>query len=200
MAYVAKLSSAGGVKSLTRYVGVLAGNTVWNPYDASGYEPIAVTTVPSGGLASISFGSIPQTYTHLQLRWLARGSSAAGLYIRFNGDTAGKYARNRISGDGSAVSSSGLASQSQIYTVASWGIPTAASTFAGGVYEILDYANTNKNTTLRGLAGQDSSGSGGVELISGLWVNAAAVNAIDISLNTGNFQQYTQFALYGIKG
>ena len=71
--------------------------------------------------------------------------------------------------------------------------------FATGTYDILDYKDTTKYTTMRGLAGQDSNGSGGVELVSGLWMNTAAVTAISVTPNTGTFQQYTSFALYGIK-
>ena len=164
------------------------------------YESIATVTVGGGGAGSVSFSSIPTTYQHLQIRWFARGSALAGLYWTFNSDTGANYARHRLSADGSTVSASGLASQNNIYTVASWGIPNTASTFAGGVYDLLDYDDTNKYKTLRGLAGQDSNGSGGVELVSGLWMNTAAVNAITVTPNTGTFQQYTQFALYGIKG
>jgi len=164
------------------------------------YESIATVTVGAGGAGSVSFSSIPTTYQHLQIRWIARGSALAGLFWTFNSDTGANYARQRISADGTSASTSGLASQNNIYTVASWGIPNGASIFAGGVYDLLDYDDTNKYKTLRGLAGQDSNGSGGVELVSGLWMNTAAVNAITVTPNTGTFQQYSQFALYGIKG
>ncbi len=162
-------------------------------------EPIASTLLSSSS-SIISFTDIPSTYKHLQMRWFARGSSLAGLYINFNGDAGANYARHRLSGDGSAASAAGLTSQNQIYTVASWGIPNTASTFAGGVYDIIDYANTSKYKTMRGLAGQDSNGSGGVELVSGLWMDFNAINAISITLNTGTFQANTRFSLYGIKG
>jgi len=162
-------------------------------------EPIASTLLSSSS-SIISFTDIPSTYKHLQMRWFARGSSLAGLYINFNGDAAANYARHRLSADGSTASAAGLSSQNQIYTVASWGIPNAASTFAGGVYDILDYANTSKYKTMRGLAGQNSVTSGGVELVSGLWMDFNAINAIAITLNTGTFQANTRFSLYGIKG
>lgn len=162
-------------------------------------EPIA-STLLSGSSSVITFADIPQTYKHLQVRWFARGSSLAGLYWNFNGDLGTNYARHRLSADGATASAAGLASQTNIYSVASWGIPNTASTFAGGVYDILDYANTSKYKTMRGLAGQDSNGSGGVELVSGLWMDFNAINSIAITLNTGTFQANTRFSLYGIKG
>ena len=64
--------------------------------------------------------------------------------------------------------------------------------------DILDYSNTNKNKTLRQLAGTDNNGNGVVGLSSGLWQSTAAVASIDITA-IGSFSQYTSFALYGIK-
>jgi hypothetical protein len=48
--------------------------------------------------------------------------------------------------------------------------------------------------------GFDANGSGYVSLGSGLWMNTAAVTSIKLSPYSGTFVQYTQFALYGIKG
>jgi hypothetical protein len=166
--------------------------------DLGAMVPLATSTVGAGGAASITLSSIPAYYEHLQIRWVARGSSLAGLYWTFNGDTGANYSRNRISAAGTP-GVSGLASQANIYTVAQWGIPTGASIFAGGVYEILDYANVSKNKTLRGIAGQDSTASGGCEFISGLWMSTAAITSITVTPNVGTFQQYTSFALYGIE-
>ena len=42
----------------------------------SSYESIATTTVGAGGSSSISFTSIPSTYTHLQVRGLTIKSGA----------------------------------------------------------------------------------------------------------------------------
>jgi hypothetical protein len=177
-------------------LGIIASSISGN---LSSYESIATIT-PYTTTSTVVFSSIPSTYKHLQIRWFARGSSLAGLYWTFNGDNGANYARHRLSGDGGTASSSGLASQNQIYTVASWGIPNATSTFAGGVYDILDYQNTNKYKTMRGLAGQNSVTSGGVEVVSGLWMSSSAINSITISPNTGTIQANSHWALYGIKG
>lgn len=68
------------------------------------------------------------------------------------------------------------------------------------VVDILDYANTNKNKTIRVLAGVDNNGSGEVALNSGLWPSTSALNTIKILTTSGNLNQYSSFALYGIKG
>jgi hypothetical protein len=41
------------------------------------YESIAVSTVGSGGASSVSFTSIPGTYSHLQIRYLGRDNRAS---------------------------------------------------------------------------------------------------------------------------
>jgi hypothetical protein len=40
------------------------------------YESIATVTVGSGGASEVEFTSIPSTYTHLQIRALARNTTA----------------------------------------------------------------------------------------------------------------------------
>jgi hypothetical protein len=70
--------------------------------------------------------------------------------------------------------------------------------FGALVIDILDYTNTNKNTTIRSLGGYDANGSGYLQLESMLWNNTAAIN--QIVLGTGGWAQYSSFALYGIKG
>ena len=53
------------------------------------YESIYTTNVGSGGVADVTFNSIPATYTHLQIRYIARGTSDSettngGIFIKLN--------------------------------------------------------------------------------------------------------------------
>lgn len=170
-------------------------------------EPIAVATVPSGGLSTITFGNIPQTYTHLQLRYMGRVTSATndvGVYIQFNG-VAASYGFN----GGHAIISNGSTNQS----VSSYGgtstvggaigqLPGAnrsAGIFAIGVTDILDYTNTNKNKTGRTLAGYDSNGAGQNLFLSFVWVDISAITSITINPDAP-LAENSRFALYGIKG
>lgn len=180
------------------------------PRVVNSYESIQTVTVGSGGTSTISFTSIPSTYTHLQLRVFSRSDRATtweGAWVYFNTDTtsspgSGNYTRHLIDGDGtSATASASTPTQGGTVPTDTPGANTTASVFGAGIVDILDYANTNKYTTSRLLTGFDANGSGNVRFISGLWRNTAAVNAI--TLNTqggGNFTQYSSFALYGIKG
>jgi len=70
--------------------------------------------------------------------------------------------------------------------------------FNGFVIDILDYSNTSKYKTTRELSGQDRNGSGEIALWSGNWRSTLAITSIEFS--NGTFDQYSSFALYGIKG
>jgi hypothetical protein len=65
--------------------------------------------------------------------------------------------------------------------------------------DILDYASTTKNKTLRGFTGADLNGSGNSNIVSGLWINTAAITSIQIIAEATAFKAGSTFALYGIK-
>jgi hypothetical protein len=116
-----------------------------------------------------------------------------------NNDTASSYSQHTLRGDGANVFASGAASQGAMYAGA--GIADAGSTasvFSGGVMDVLDYANTNKNKTVRVLNGFDRNGGGQIVFSSGAWYSTTAVNRLDLTTDN-NWVEYTTFALYGIK-
>lgn len=170
-----------------------------------GFLSIATVTVGAGGSSSISFTSIPSTYSHLQIRWIARANNAGGnstLYAWFNNDTTVNiYPSHGIQGDGSSASAyarTGASFGNMAAYSALVGGTATASIFGVGVIDILDYANTNKNKTMRILSGNDKNGSGYVDFVSGAWLSTSAINRIDLGFD-GNAVQYSSFALYGIK-
>jgi len=86
---------------------MLAGNTAFNP---SSFESIATAT-GTGSSGVITFSSIPSTYQHLQLRWIARTTDATSgfesILIRYNGVTSTSYGYHYIEANGSTVSAAG---------------------------------------------------------------------------------------------
>jgi hypothetical protein len=166
------------------------------------FYQIATTTLGSAQ-STIDFTSIPQDYSHLQIRGIARDNTAStstvDFRIRLNNDSATNYTRHLLYGSGSSATSSGVTGSNYIAGLAAQGASTA-NVFAGNVIDILDYTNTNKNTTLRTILGVDLNGSGDIILNSGVWLNTSAVSRITLSSIFGSFAQYSSFALYGIKG
>jgi hypothetical protein len=189
------------IKNKIKSGSLLVGNA---PFIPNSYESIATVTVGSGGQSTITFSSIPSTYQHLQIRYTSRvnvADTGENIWLRFNGDTGNNYSYHYILGDGSSASSAGSGSFTRILSGRTAGNNTTANVFGASVIDILDYANTNKNTTARTLTGLENNGSGVVFLESGGWFNTSAVTSITLAETSGNsFVQYSQFALYGIKG
>lgn len=162
------------------------------------YESIATVTLGSAA-SSITFSSIPSTYSHLQIRGYGL-ATANGLSFRMraNNDSGSNYAIHALLGDGASASAAAITSTTSVI------VGTAPeSTTYGGVFvcDVLDYSNTNKNKTTRSLAGADMNGSGGYSVLySGLWMSTSAIDRLDVLVLTNNFAAGSTFALYGIKG
>jgi hypothetical protein len=167
-------------------------------------EPIASTLVGAGGINSIIFNDIPQTYKHLQVRLIVRTNRAsAGDFVRLNlnSDTSSSYSFHGLSGDGSSPSAYSGANATFLDVERVAGNSATASVFGAAVVDILDYQNINKNKTIRSLGGIDNNGSGELHFNSGCWRSTDAVNSITISQGLGTlFNQHSRFSLYGIKG
>ena len=161
------------------------------------YESIASAS-GTGSSNVITFSSIPSSYASLQIRclWVTDGWS---VKIRFNSDSGNNYAYHRLVGNGSTASSDGYASESFIDLDAGGLTGTEQSV---GIIDIHDYASTTKNKTVRQFTGLDRNTTNGrVRLVSGLWVNTAAINTITFTAdNSQPFTTTSTFALYGIKG
>jgi hypothetical protein len=182
-------------------LGGIASAISGNLFAPSGAYNSIATGIGTGANDEITFTSIPSTYTHLQIRGIANSGGAANtLNVRLNGDSSSIYARHRILGDGSTATSVGQVSQSQIPFLSSSGLPTASNTYGVFIIDILDYASTIKYKTVRIFPGQDSNGSGSVELSSGLWPSTSAITSVTVRINGGAYTVPSQVALYGIKG
>lgn len=175
---------------------------LWAP--AGAYDALATVTVPSGGVASVTFAGIPTGYKHLQIRALGRtnrsGVNQDPFKMVVNGDTGSNYTNHFLNGDGSSASSfadtpiSFMAAYTAAATTATSGV------FGSVVIDLLDYADTNKYKTIRSLGGFDSNGSGAITLTSGFWRSTSAITSIVISPQIGSsWNEYSQFALYGVK-
>jgi hypothetical protein len=168
---------------------------------AVGFVSISTTTVGSGGQASITFSSIPQTFKHLQIRGTTPyQSSVNGVFARPNNDTGANYTFHQIYGNGSVAGVNASTGE----TWANISTSSGASGYNSvSVTDILDYTNTNKYKTFRNLTGHDTNGAGGntISLRSALWMSTAAITSLVIQFdNSQNLAQYTSFALYGIQG
>lgn len=177
----------------------------------AGYSPaidemdlIERVTVGSGGTSSITFSNIPQTYQHLQVRFVLRNTWGINqreeVRLRFNSDTGSNYARHGLEGEGSVASAFGAASQTSMGAGVLGGDALTASIFSVGIIDVLDYASTSKAKPMRSLTGVDANGSGWLWMRSGLWTSTNAITTITLSSDNGqNLKQYSCASLYGVK-
>jgi hypothetical protein len=179
------------------------------PPVTNSYESIATVSVTSNQ-STISFSSIPSTYKHLQIRYIAASTRSTygfdQLTMKLNSDSGANYSSHQLAGTGSSATATGYSSQNYML-VGDRNIGAAMpNTFGGGVIDLLDYANGSKYKTTRALTGVDNNGTYDgtyypyITLMSGSWQSTSAVNAISFSALNGDFKPYSQFALYGIKG
>jgi len=164
------------------------------------YELIS-TAFGTGSSGVIDFTAIPQEYNHLQIRYTAKNSSSATqINITMNGITSGVYIRHSSLGNGSAASSTASStSQTAIQLVESMASSTTANAVNAGVIDILDYKDTNKNTTIRAFYGM-ADNVNRVYISSGLYNQTTAVSSLTLTASANNFASLSRFSLYGIRG
>lgn len=162
---------------------------------ASTYEPIATNTLASAA-TSITFSSIPSTYTDLRIVfWSSTGSADNANGFRFNGDTGSNYSNTTLQGNGSSATSFRN-------TNSTWMVEIMGGGLTGGMMataDILNYANTTTYKTAIGRSERDSGGRATTAVV-GLWRSTAAINSVTILTGTANtFPVGTIATLYGIK-
>jgi hypothetical protein len=151
------------------------------------YEPIATTTLGST-TTSVSFTSIPSTYTDLVIIFSGTSSALAGINIQFNSDTATNYSRTVLDGNGTAASSSRETNQ-----VAST-LGLSSTTQSDTIFNIFNYANS---TTYKTVLSRANVSASLVRAAVGLWRSTAAITSITLSNPT--FSIGSTFTLYGVK-
>lgn len=183
-------------------LGVLASGITKSKLITASYESIASRNPISGTFTtSITFNSIPSTYSSLQIRYIIQPNASDSLALRFNGNTSSIYDFHALNGDGASVVASNLGTD-QTYIQAFGYYPMNASYMNAGIIDIHDYASTTKNKVIRSFSGVDNNSTGGsVQLRSGNWRNTSAVTSITLyTVSSNHMLTGTSFALYGIKG
>lgn len=162
---------------------------------ASDYELIA-TSFGTGSSGTVTFGSIPAGYKHLQLRYSALVSSGNPyIGIRLNGDSGNSYAYHTLYRTGSSVTGGAATSQTSAITLG-FISGLSSSNVTSGITEIVDAFATTKNKTLRTQNGNVNE----LVFASGLWLNTSAVTSVTAFISAGNFTTTSRFSLYGLKG
>ena len=201
---ITRVSNSSVISNTPKKRSVLAGN---DPLGGAAYYSISTATVTSGGQATIDFTSIPQTYTHLQLRIMCRSAAVAtndGILMRCGTggtlDTTSTLWGHFLKGDGASVTA-GSRSATNIEMIETTAANSTSGMFGVAIIDLLDYTSTTKNKTFRSLTGNDQNGSlGELRLMSGSYgANTNAIDTLRFYSAFANIAQYSTFSLYGIK-
>lgn len=159
----------------------------------STYEPIATHTTTTNGTSSLTFSSIPSTYTDLVLVCSLKATSSNSSFVaRFNGVSTSTYSVTQMYGFGSTGFSQRLSNQTEVY-LSYAGFPTAS--FAPTIVHFMNYSNTTTNKTFVSRSGYSPDYA---DASVGLWRNTAAISSMTLFAGT-SYDTGCTFTLYGIK-
>jgi hypothetical protein len=164
---------------------------------ATTYEPIATNTL-GADTATVTFSSIPQTYTDLVIVQQGRCSHAdtnINTYYQFNGDTGSNYSVTRLQGNGSTAVSNRGSSQTVGYITYVPANNATAGEFSANIINIMNYSNA---TTYKTSISRSAVAGSIVASFVGLWRNTAAITSIVLGCDAGNWKSGSTFTLYGI--
>ena len=163
------------------------------------YEPIATTTLGTA-TSSVTFSSIPSTYTDLVL--VVSGSSTAGTNGRMrvgNGsvDTGSNYSFTTLDGDGTSALTSGFTNQTS-YTMQWYSqFSTVPDRVTTEITHIMNYANT---TTYKTILVRSNFWLTATSAGVGLWRSTSAINVLTyFCANATTFAAGFTATLYGVK-
>ena len=161
----------------------------------STYTPIATQTLPSNQ-TTVTFTSIPSTYTDLILVMNAKDDTLTNSEIRFNSDSGTNYSITALYGNGSSAASARESNTAQGSIDFNAYIDTTGFNY-NNIIQVMNYSNT---TTYKTYLARANNATQGVDAIVGLWRSTAAINRIDILTTTGtrNFIAGSTCTLYGI--
>lgn len=172
---------------------------------AAAYELIETVTLANNTTPTVTFSSIPADYKHLQIRASVQSSNSNSLddvmTLTMNGNASAIYTWHWLEGTGSSVSSAGYTARNYIRIDTIDTARYGSLSFTPVVMDILDYANTSKNTTVRYLHGDRGQGTQRIKLASGLYQATNAVTSMTFtgSLAGYNFNAGSRLSLYGVK-
>jgi len=171
---------------------------------ANTYTLIASNTLSSSA-SSVTFSSIPATFTDLVLKISARSTEAvadSSFDTKFNSVTTSTYSRVRLRVNGSVVSSSLFSNASHIGGSDNvTGSSATANTFSNVEIYIPSYTvSQNKPVSLFNVC-ENNVTAFHMNVQAALWRNTAAISSITMDgiPSSGQFVSGSSFFLYGIK-
>lgn len=159
----------------------------------STYEPIASSVVSGSSTNSISFSSIPATYTDLRLIIECSTSGASSIFLNCNNNTSAVYSNTYMDSDGTNYSSFRRSSQTKLILSGSTAPILQQIDFFSYTGSTLKSVLYNTSTVAPGSYGTVLAGVGLIQ-------TSSAISSIQITLgNPVFFTAGSTATIYGIK-
>lgn len=170
---------------------------------ATTYTLIA-STVLASNTATITFSSIPSTYTDLVVRLSARNVGSGNMYIKLNNDTTTKYSQTRLFAEGTSVASSRETNASYFYFYpGSTRSDFAANLFSNGEIYFPNYNSTStKVASSFGAIEVNNTTQNVIEVDAHQYRGTSGISSITFTLSDSPAETMavgSSFYLYGIK-
>ena len=158
------------------------------------YEPIATTTLGSTA-TTVSFTSIPGTYTDLVLVTSIKAATTnTNQWMRLNSNSGTNYSSTNVYGTGTSALSTRQSDQDKINSVLSGYLVTTEN--CPGIYNIMNYSNT---TTFKTIISRFNNSGVVAQAEVSLYRSISAITSIEIFTTPDSFAVGSTLTLYGIK-
>jgi len=153
--------------------------------------------------SSITFSSIPQTYTDLvlvhSLRTSRTGSSGALRLRAGNGslDTGSNYSAVILAGNGSSPSSGSVTTDKLVSGTLN-GATSTSNTFGNGVFYISNYASSSNKSISMDNVSENNATTAEQVIAAGLFTSSSSIDIISIFEDVSNLDAGSTVSLYGI--
>lgn len=161
------------------------------------YVPIATQTLATAQ-TSVSFSSIPQTYTDLRL--VMQTKNTLGVYLVYLYDpnfSAGIYSGTYLLTSGTAATGGRYNADNYILPDKPYG--STSTGWSSYTVDFMNYSNTSVYKTALSRASISDGANAQVYLNGGLIRTTSAITGLTTIMGGGNFAAGSTFALYGIK-
>jgi len=156
-----------------------------------------ISKITTSGASSVSFTSIPQTYTDLVLVYSPQSASSNSYsYYTINGDTSSTYYRMCMAGTGSTITPFWGGDVGLLYPYyGTYNDTTSQTLFTS---HFMNYSNTTSGKVVLTRSG-NTGASNLADFSSGYYASNTAITRIDVFQGGQNFANNVVFSLYGIK-
>ena len=157
------------------------------------------SNVLASSAASVTFSSIPATYTDLVLRWSARCSTTTeNVDIQLNAAST-SYSITQVDGYGSSGTASSRSTTDpgiRVYGMTQSG--DTANTFGSAEFYLPNYAGSTNKPNSTFAVTETNATQALIQAVAGLRSNTDAVTSLKLQTGSGNFVSGSSFYLYGI--